>query len=403
MDRAVSRRCTGDGCWSSGDPRRIVLRAYNVGFGDCFLLTVHYEQCLRRVLIDFGSTAPPAGAPRDFMFRVALDIAAGGRLHAVVATHRHRDHISGFGGRTGKIIASLHPVVVVQPWTEDPTAAPDGAGRPGSGTQGAEDMLNRSAVQCLLEMGRRSRACYVHAGGPSGLEELLSGVEVHVLGPPTLEQSAAIRHERCRDVTEFWQFRAFWEAQAAAGHGVDLFPQAPRYAPDATPTHLRWFLARARRIRTEQAKEFVRALDRVLNNTSVILLFRIGDFSLLFPGDAQIECWSWSLGQSRYRELLRGVNVYKVAHHGSFNATPRSLWNLFAHRTRNEEEPDRLLSLLSTRSGKHGSERARTEVPRRTLVEALARESNFFCTQTLSKSQLYREFEFALDGRERDE
>jgi hypothetical protein len=382
-------------------PRRIVLRAYNVGFGDCFLLTFHYSGSQRRVLIDFGSTAPPAGAPADHMRRIARDIAAGGRLHAVVMTHRHRDHISGFGTGTGKIIASLAPEVIIQPWTEDPAAAPDGLSAGGACTQGEEDILNRSAVRCLLEMGRKGRAIYVHGGSPSGLEELLPGVDVFVLGPPTLEQSAAIRRERLRDPAEFWQFRAFWESRAGAAQSADLFPHAPRYAPDTAPANLRWFLGRARRIRNRQAKEFVRALDHVLNNTSVILLFRIGDFSLLFPGDAQIENWSWSLGQKRYRELLRGVNVYKVGHHGSFNATPRSLWNLFAHRTGKEDEPGRLLSVLSTRSGRHGSERAHTEVPRRTLVEMLQRESNLFCTQSLPKSQLYREFEFTLAGEAR--
>jgi hypothetical protein len=374
----------------------VVLRAYNVGFGDCFLLTFHYAGSRRRVLIDFGSTAPPAGASAGYMLRIARDIAAGGWLDAVVATHRHGDHINGFGASAGKIIASLAPELVIQPWTEDPAAAPDGMGGCAPCTQGVEDILNQSAVRCLLEMGRKGRAAYVHGGSPSGFEELLPGVEVFVLGPPTLEQSAAIRRERPRDAAEFWQFRAFWESQAGAARAADLFPRAPRYTPDAAPANLRWFLARARRIRVEQTKEFVRALDRVLNNTSVILLFRIGDFSLLFPGDAQIENWSWSLGQRRYRELLRGVNVYKVGHHGSFNATPRSLWNLFAHRTRKEGEPGRLLSLLSTRSGKHGSERAHTEVPRQSLVETLERESDFFCTESLPKSQLYREFEFPL-------
>jgi hypothetical protein len=324
---------------------------------------------------------------------VARDIAAGGHLHAVVATHRHRDHIGGFGSACGKIIASLSPEVVVQPWTEDPAAAPDGIGR-GASTLGDEAMLNRSAVRCLQKMGREGRAVYVHGGGPSGLEGLLPGVDVFVLGPPTLEQSAAIRQERPRDPAEFWQFRSFWESQAVARAGVDLFPEAPRYVPDAAPADLRWFLARASRIRVEQSKEFVRALDQVLNNTSVILLFRIGDLRLLFPGDAQIENWSWSLGQKRYRELLRGTSVYKVGHHGSLNATPRTLWNLFAHRSRKEDEPGRLLSLLSARSGHHGSPRTRTEVPRRTLVETLARESNLFCTESLPKSRLYREFEF---------
>ena len=379
-------------------PVRIALRAYNVGFGDCFLLTFHYAGDCRRVLIDFGSTAPPAGAPRNFMMRVAKDIASGGRLHGIVATHRHSDHISGFASQCGKIIAALAPEVVVQPWTEDPAAAPDGLGPCGAGEQGGGDMLNRSAMEGLREMGRGGRAVYTHAGAPSGLEEILPGVEVFVLGPPTLAQSAAIRRERPRDAAEFWQFRAFWESQERAARATDLFPNAPRYESGETPAELRWFLDRARRIRSEQRKEFVRALDHVLNNTSVILLFRVGDFSLLFPGDAQIENWSWSLGQERYRELLRGVNVYKVGHHGSLNATPRSLWNLFEHRATKRDERHRLVSLLPTRSGKHGSERAHTEVPRHTLVETLARESELFCTESLPKNQLFRDFEFRPNG-----
>jgi len=284
----------------------------------------------------------------------------------------------------------------VQPWTEDPTAAPDGLGSAGNGALGADDMANTSAVQCLIQMGRQGRACYVHAGASSGLEDLLPGVKVDVLGPPTLEQSAAIRHERPRDAAEFWQFRAFLEWQERPGNTSDLFPCAARYAADDAPAHLRWFLARAQRLRAEQRKEFVRVLDHVLNNTSVILLFRVGDLILLFPGDAQIENWSWALGQQRYRELLRNVNVYKVGHHGSFNATPRSLWRLFVHRTRQDDDPCRLLTILSTRSGKHGNEFAHTEVPRRTLLEALARESNLFSTQDLPKSRLYRDFEFII-------
>jgi hypothetical protein len=41
-------------------PSKLTLRVYNVGFGDCFLLTFHYPARDRHVLIDFGSTARPA-------------------------------------------------------------------------------------------------------------------------------------------------------------------------------------------------------------------------------------------------------------------------------------------------------------------------------------------------------
>ena len=40
-------------------PNRITLRSYQVGFGDCFLMTFHYKKFDRHILIDFGSTGIP--------------------------------------------------------------------------------------------------------------------------------------------------------------------------------------------------------------------------------------------------------------------------------------------------------------------------------------------------------
>jgi hypothetical protein len=36
-----------------------------------------------------------------------------------------------------------------------------------------------------------------------------------------------------------------------------------------------------------------------MNNTSVILFFEVGSKKLLFPGDAQIENWSYALEDAR--------------------------------------------------------------------------------------------------------
>ena len=95
----------------------------------------------RHVLIDFGSTEMPNSAsarPHEAHRRRTSPPRPAGKLDVLVATHRHADHISGFGdSKAGPIIEGLKPDLVVQPWTEDPdletdarapavAAAPDG-------------------------------------------------------------------------------------------------------------------------------------------------------------------------------------------------------------------------------------------------------------------------------------
>jgi hypothetical protein len=120
-----------------------------------------------------------------------------------------------------------------------------------------------------------------------------------------------------------------------------------------------------------------------MNNTSLILLFEVGGKKLLFPGDAQIENWSWALEDSpdakKTRALLAGVDFYKVGHHGSRNATPRKLlWENFAKRG---SGPQRMKAAISTMKGKHGDTKKKTEVPRKTLLEALEADTDLCNTE----------------------
>src|SRR5215210_3135045 len=123
-------------------PKQLEIRSYNVGFGDCFLLSFVYSGGDKKhVLIDFGSTKAPDEL-EDFQTKVATHIeeVTGGELHAVVATHRHKDHISGFatntkGTASGNIIRKLADAgeaLVIQPWTEDPDAPTDSRGSKGA-------------------------------------------------------------------------------------------------------------------------------------------------------------------------------------------------------------------------------------------------------------------------------
>ena len=48
-------------------------------------------------------------------------------------------------------------------------------------------------------------------------------------------------------------------------------------------------------------------LDADINNTSLILLFRIGDEYLLFPGDAQWGPWELALGDAEACSAMRSA------------------------------------------------------------------------------------------------
>jgi hypothetical protein len=419
---------------ASVKPKSVTLRSYQVGFGDCFLLSFDYNGKThdRQVLIDFGSTGTSKTMVEGLMTRVAEDIKlqCGGKLHAVVATHRHKDHISGFATNKkktapGDIIASCNPDVVLQPWTEHPKAKTKATEAPSNLTDnkafvqalgymhaisaavlveaerrksmlgattlkelkfiGEDNLSNLSAVENLMRMGKKNY--YLNYGSKSGLESVLPGVKIKVLGPPTLKQSSEIKIQRSKDEAEFWQFQALAN-QLVISKNPSTFKRAPTYAEAGGPPFSRWFVKRLRSIRGEQLLGIVRALDKVMNNTSLILLFEVNKTRMLFPGDAQIENWSYALSKPAVRRLLEKVNVYKVGHHGSRNATPKTLWAGFKTRSTKKTDKGRLKSFMSTMPGKHGKASSKTEVPRKTLVEALESESEFHTTQTLKGKTL---------------
>jgi hypothetical protein len=135
----------------------------------------------------------------------------------------------------------------------------------------------------------------------------------------------------------------------------------------------------------------VRKLDDALNNTSLVLLMEVGGLTMLFPGDAQIENWQFTLDRLAtdpgLKQKLTGIDLYKVGHHGSRNATPRTLHALWTDR------PDGLpplTALMSTRPDVHGESEA-TAVPRATLVTALQQVATLISTDDLDQGQPFVE------------
>jgi hypothetical protein len=262
----------------------------------------------------------------------------------------------------------------------------------GLGFLGEEGIQNASAVKNLQKMGKRHT--YVSHKSTSGLESLLPGVKVTVLGPPTLKQSSDVKKERSKDAAEFWMLQGANGRRMAAG-GAPLFPKAKTLSTRRPPLYARWFIPRLRAIRGNGLLSIVRIMDDALNNTSVILLFEANGQALLFPGDAQIENWAYTLKDPALMKRLARVTLYKVGHHGSRNATPKSLWNNFLNRGA-ATKPTRLQSVVSTMEGKYGTMAEGTEVPRRSLVDALEAETSYFTTLSLTGKAIKRVFEISL-------
>ncbi len=427
-------------------PEHVTVRMYQVGFGDCFLLSLRYAQPPvpggrkeRHVLIDFGSTHSPTRAKLN-MEALANQITADcdGKLDVVIVTHRHRDHLSGFGNQAAAdVLAKLHPDLVVRPWTEEPDIPANATGLVGTRSRGllkslgdaegfahalagaidssastsslrgrvrrmAEDQLkNAEAIERLRKWSAATDGEYLHAGVASKIESIVPGLGVEVLGPPTVDQFPGVVNARARD-PEYWMLyqgvvttglplgtldlgdpddddpvgeTAGDQAAAAEAlaEGVSDLEQLIPAGP------ARWLADRLRSQQMHSLQRIVRSLDDALNNTSLILLLKVGDRRLLFPGDGQIENWQFTLDRLKRSPALKrrlgAIDLYKVGHHGSRNATPRSLLDLWGQATRP-------VSLLSTRAGIHGHTES-TAVPRATLVAALLERTDLLSTESI--------------------
>lgn len=462
-------------------PLRWRLRMYQVGFGDCFLLSFEYAAPLddgrdvRHILIDFGSTRLPSRWKSLEAIADQIKTHTGGEIDVVVVSHRHKDHLSAFGESDlmSNFMAAGFPKLVVRSWTERPSAAGDATGVAPLGSRsraflaqlgeartfaatlsrrlkGAsarslagetlslafDQLSNEDAVNQLASWGTGAKGRYLNYGADSGIEDLIPGLTVKVLGPPTVEQHKAVANQRSSDPKEFWMIYQgiarglrideplaeretktvdnvpdpadSYSQWSSAGQGAAMSPANEAPAPERPVGEvgpIRWLTDRMSSQSMNALLRIVRILDTALNNTSLILLFEVRGTGepvrLLFPGDAQIENWEYALKvvpeHEANQSLLRDVDLYKVGHHGSRNATPRTLFNLWDSDA-NRERP--LVAVMSTKPGVHGKSAA-TRVPRKTLVAALdtRTKEKFYSTEGITQAQPFVELVADLSGK----
>ena len=422
-------------------PERISVTMYQVGFGDCFLLSFHYGAALddgrtaRHLLIDYGSTHQAEGSEIADVAKLLME-HTDGILDAVVISHRHRDHLSGLANSdVQRTFDALAPRFVLRPWTEDPQLAPDSDGPPAApdadvdcryvGTlaaaqryvgrldpllsaavgdgdrfaaladaiQGEAQMslgVNENAMRLLNGWAAGGRGRYASYGTDVGLEDAIPGVHCDVLGPPLIRDHEAITRQRYDDAHEFWLAQDQVEPD-------DLLPAEGgtiRKAEQtlAGPTRLwpaRWLLDKLNARQHEHVAELVDAVDHAINNTSLILVITAGERRMLFPGDAQIENWEYVLGKDPgdpLRSLLSKIDLYKVGHHGSRNATPRTLLEKVWNAAGAKGHP--MVGLMSTKSQVHGKG-GPNPVPKQQLIDALEKRMTLYRTDTLETGELF--------------
>lgn len=331
------------------DADAIRIRMYRIGFGDCFLVSLPLtgDGGVRHLLVDCGVHAKGNIGTLDQITDNIAE-ATDKKLAVVIATHAHQDHISGFSpDKFGKFEIGE----VWMPWSEDPKdpkaaklkkkhvalaaqleqhfEAQARAGARVSKTRAAASaavanlVTNKTSLQALhAGFSVNAKVRFFKAGDALSRLKEVPGLSVRFLGPPTDEKFLA-------------------KMDPPAGHSylrldgnrVEVMNQLRPFAKkwEIKPSRLemkslRLSTVQEERIRNDVADDSLNglafALDKAVNNTSLVTLFAFRGQTLLFPGDAQYGNWAAWLEQDGSADILSSVNFLKVAHHGSVNATP---------------------------------------------------------------------------------
>ena len=332
--------------------RNLSVKMFDVGFGDCFLVEIPVKPKPMRILFDCGrhTGGKPANQTlANDVIAASRDPDGQARIDLVVATHRHKDHVSGFAADGWDKVAVRE---VWMPWTENPVdprargiverqvaaaalalkafgpaAALDPTNRCYAGLMGLA-LTNEEAMDTLYNgfAGKPERRYLPDEQDPNGPLTVKGypGVRFHVMGPSRDESTLTVM-----DPPKAETFRKLAAAGAIKANGISLRPFPESWARP-TNTSAKLLAPGEEDVITQLSSRgelaaLSAAVDKAINNTSLVVMIEVGKAFLLFCADAQWGNWQNILAQRQWRELIGNTTFLKVGHHASHNASPVTL------------------------------------------------------------------------------